>query len=38
VHVVDANGWIQKCETELLRAVAETLACPIPPFLEITES
>ena len=35
VHVVGADGLIQERQAELLRAVAETLDCPIPPFVEI---
>ena len=38
VHVVGADGLIQEREAELLRAIADTLDCPIPPFVEITES
>jgi Zn-dependent protease with chaperone function len=34
VHVVSADGVIQEREAELLRAIAETLDCPIPPFVE----
>jgi len=34
VYVVGADGVIQEREAELLRAVAETLDCPIPPFVE----
>lgn len=33
VHVVSADGVIQEREAELLRAVADTLDCPIPPFV-----
>ncbi|MBN1257858.1 MAG: M48 family metalloprotease [Planctomycetes bacterium] len=32
-HVVGADGVIQEREAELLRAIADTLDCPIPPFL-----
>lgn len=32
-HVVGADGNIQENEAELLRAIAETLDCPIPPFV-----
>ena len=35
-RVVGADGVIQENEAELLRAVADTLDCPIPPFL-VTE-
>jgi hypothetical protein len=34
VHVVSADGMIQEREAELLRAVADTLDCPMPPFVE----
>ena len=33
VRVVEADGVIQESEAELLRGIAETLDCPIPPFL-----
>lgn len=33
VHVVAADGVIQEREAELLRAIADTLDCPIPPFV-----
>ncbi|MDE3067585.1 MAG: M48 family metalloprotease [Verrucomicrobiota bacterium] len=33
VHVVGADGVIQEAEAELLRAVADTLDCPMPPFV-----
>ncbi len=32
-HVVAADGAIQWREAELLRAIADTLDCPVPPFL-----
>jgi Zn-dependent protease with chaperone function len=32
-QVVGADGVIQESEAELLRGIAETLDCPIPPFL-----
>ena len=38
VHVVGADGLIQEREAELLRAIADTLDCPISPFVEITDS
>ncbi|MEO7797376.1 MAG: M48 family metallopeptidase [Opitutaceae bacterium] len=38
VQVVGANGVIQEREAELLRAIADTLDCPIPPFVLIPES
>jgi Zn-dependent protease with chaperone function len=33
VHIVAADGVIQETEAELLRAIADTLDCPMPPFL-----
>jgi Zn-dependent protease with chaperone function len=33
VHVVGADGVILEAEAELLRAVADTLDCPMPPFV-----
>ena len=38
VHVVGADGLVQEREAELLRAIADTLDCPIPPFVDIAES
>jgi Zn-dependent protease with chaperone function len=38
VHAVGADGLIREREAELLRAIAETLDCPISPFVEISES
>jgi len=38
VQVVGADGVIQEREAELLRAIADTLDCPIPPFVLIPES
>lgn len=38
VQVVGADGVIQERQAELLRAIADTLDCPIPPFVEINES
>lgn len=35
VHVVGADGLIEEREAELLRAIADTLDCPISPFVEI---
>jgi tellurite resistance protein len=32
-HTIAADGLIQADEAELLRAIAETLDCPLPPFL-----
>ena len=37
-HVVGADGLIQEREAELLRAIADTLDCPIPPFVAMAES
>ena len=34
IHVVGADGVIQEGEAELLRAIADTLDCPMPPFLQ----
>jgi Zn-dependent protease with chaperone function len=34
-ETVAADGVIQENEAELLRAIADTLDCPIPPFLAI---
>jgi Zn-dependent protease with chaperone function len=33
VHVVGADGVIKESEAELLRAISDTLDCPMPPFL-----
>jgi len=33
VHVVGADGVLHEAEAELLRAIAETLDCPLPPFV-----
>ena len=33
VHVVGADGVILEAEAELLRAIADTLDCPMPPFI-----
>ena len=38
VHIVGADGVIQEGEAELLRGIAETLDCPMPPFVEIAET
>jgi LemA protein len=38
LHVVGSDGLIQEREAELLRAIADTLDCPIPPFVEIAAS
>ena len=34
-ETVAADGVIQENEAELLRAIADTLDCPIPPFLSV---
>jgi tellurite resistance protein len=31
--IVAADGVIQETEAELLRAIADTLDCPMPPFI-----
>jgi len=36
VHTVGADGIIQEGEAELLRAIADTLDCPMPPFVTMT--
>jgi uncharacterized tellurite resistance protein B-like protein len=33
VHVVGADGVIKESEAELLRAISDTLDCPMPPFV-----
>ncbi|HSY43041.1 MAG TPA: hypothetical protein VK811_03970, partial [Candidatus Acidoferrum sp.] len=33
IHIVGADGVILETEAELLRAVADTLDCPMPPFV-----
>ena len=33
-HAVASDGVLQSREAELLRAIADTLDCPLPPFLE----
>jgi hypothetical protein len=35
-HVDGADGIIHEEEAELLRAIADALECPVPPFVEIT--
>jgi tellurite resistance protein len=32
---VAADGVIEEVEAELLRAIAETLDCPLPPFVQV---
>jgi hypothetical protein len=34
-ETVAADGFVQESEAELLRAIADTLDCPIPPFLAV---
>ena len=34
-QTVAADGVIEESEAELLRAIADTLDCPIPPFVEM---
>ena len=36
VHVVGADGVMVEAEAELLRAIADTLDCPMPPFVATT--
>ena len=36
-HVVGADGLIQEREAELLRAIADTLDCPIPPLIQASQ-
>jgi len=36
-HTVGADGEIKEQEAELLRALADTLDCPIPPFVSLSE-
>jgi Zn-dependent protease with chaperone function len=33
IHAVGADGMILEAEAELLRAIADTLDCPMPPFV-----
>src|SRR5262249_7558883 len=35
VYIVGADGMIQESEAELLRAIADSLDCPIPPFVRM---
>lgn len=37
VQIVGADGVIKQREAELLRAIAEMLDCPIPPFVDVVE-
>lgn len=38
VQIAGADGVLQEREAELLRAIADTLDCPVPPFVPIVES
>ncbi|MCA9176061.1 MAG: M48 family metalloprotease [Planctomycetales bacterium] len=38
VQIVGADGLLQEREAELLRAIADTLDCPIPPFVADSEA
>ncbi|MGD0743642.1 MAG: M48 family metallopeptidase, partial [Verrucomicrobiota bacterium] len=38
IHTVGADGVIQEGEAELLRAIADTLDCPMPPFVQTDAS
>ncbi|MSU59866.1 MAG: Zn-dependent protease with chaperone function [Pedosphaera sp.] len=38
VRIVGADGVIQEREAELLRAIADSLDCPIPPFVETEDN
>jgi len=33
IHTIGADGVILEAEAELLRAIADTLDCPMPPFV-----
>jgi uncharacterized tellurite resistance protein B-like protein len=33
-QTVAADGVIQEMEAEMLRAIADTLDCPMPPFVQ----
>ena len=37
-QAVAADGQVLDREAELLRAIAEALDCPIPPFVEALDS
>jgi hypothetical protein len=37
-QTVVADGQVLYREAELLRAIADTLDCPVPPFVEALES
>jgi len=37
VQTVAADGVIQQGEAELLRAIADALDCPVPPFVQLEE-
>ena len=34
-HAVASDGVLQSREAELLRAIADALDCPVPPFIEL---
>jgi Zn-dependent protease with chaperone function len=34
-HTIAADGMIQINEAELLRAIADSLGCPVPPFIDL---
>jgi Zn-dependent protease with chaperone function len=36
-QTVAADGVIEEAEAELLRAIAETMDCPLPPFVQVEE-
>jgi len=38
VQTVAADGVIQQGEAELLRAIADALDCPVPPFVQPEEA
>jgi uncharacterized tellurite resistance protein B-like protein len=38
IHTVGADGVIMESEAELLRAISDTLDCPMPPFVETAEN
>jgi hypothetical protein len=38
IHTVGADGVIMESEAELLRAISDTLDCPMPPFLATAEN
>ena len=36
-RTVAADGLVQEEEAELVRAIADTLGCPLPPILEVDQ-